>query len=243
MTTDSPPQDTGRGARRRRAVERGGGAVAAPAGQPLSPFAPLDLVSRDELESIHQAALDGPEGDRHRLPARRGARDAEERRRRRRSGLEAGALRSRAGRGAYRACAEGIHPARAQSGAQSHDRRASRRLRLGGERAQFVRPRRRTQARQQSRLPELHPPRAELRFDPFLGRLSGRADRHSRLRPSSRRAVRHADAVRQADPRLQPRARAQSRRDRDGQDRARASTTRRSSASRRCSRSSIRPRR
>ena len=50
--------------------------------------------------------------------------------------------------------------------------------------------------------PELHPPRAELRFDPFLGRLSGRADRHSRLRPPSRRAVRHADAVRQADPRL-----------------------------------------
>ena len=55
MTTDSPPQDTGR--RRRRAVERGGGAPAAPAGQPLSPFAPLDLVSRDELEAIHQAAL------------------------------------------------------------------------------------------------------------------------------------------------------------------------------------------
>src|SRR5271154_3984687 len=56
MTTDSPPQDTGR-ARRRRAVERGGGAVA-PAAQPTSPFAPLDLVSRDELESIHQAALE-----------------------------------------------------------------------------------------------------------------------------------------------------------------------------------------
>jgi trimethylamine---corrinoid protein Co-methyltransferase len=58
MTTETPPQDMGRGARRRRAVERGGGAAAAPAGQPLSPFAPLDLVSRDELESIHQAALE-----------------------------------------------------------------------------------------------------------------------------------------------------------------------------------------
>src|SRR5271157_183841 len=56
MTTDSPPQDTGR-ARRRRAVERGGGAVA-PAAQPTSPFAPVDLVSRDELESVHQAALE-----------------------------------------------------------------------------------------------------------------------------------------------------------------------------------------
>jgi trimethylamine---corrinoid protein Co-methyltransferase len=57
MTTDSPPQETGR-ARRRRGTERGGGSGAAqPLGQPLSPFAPLDLVSRDELESIHQAAL------------------------------------------------------------------------------------------------------------------------------------------------------------------------------------------
>jgi trimethylamine---corrinoid protein Co-methyltransferase len=59
MTTESPPQDTGRGggARRRRTPERGGRVAAAPAGQPQSPFPPLDLVSRDELESIHQAAL------------------------------------------------------------------------------------------------------------------------------------------------------------------------------------------
>src|SRR5271170_944814 len=57
MTTDSPPHDTGR-ARRRRAFERGGASAPQPAGQPRSPFAPLDLVSRDELESIHQAALE-----------------------------------------------------------------------------------------------------------------------------------------------------------------------------------------
>src|SRR5271170_2352121 len=57
MTTDSPPQDTGRGARRRRVVERGGASAPPPAGQPQLPFPPLDLVSRDELESIHQAAL------------------------------------------------------------------------------------------------------------------------------------------------------------------------------------------
>jgi len=58
MTTETPPQDTGRGgARRRRAPERGGGA-AAPAGQPQSPFAPLDLISRDELESIHLSAFE-----------------------------------------------------------------------------------------------------------------------------------------------------------------------------------------
>jgi trimethylamine---corrinoid protein Co-methyltransferase len=57
MTTDPPPQETGRG-RRRRAGERGGGSGAARTlGQPAAPFPPLDLISRDELESIHQAAL------------------------------------------------------------------------------------------------------------------------------------------------------------------------------------------
>src|SRR6516165_3421700 len=56
MTTDTPPQDTGR--RRRRSAERGGGSTTSqPAGQPHFSFAPLDLVSRDELDSIHQAAL------------------------------------------------------------------------------------------------------------------------------------------------------------------------------------------
>jgi trimethylamine---corrinoid protein Co-methyltransferase len=54
MTTDSPPQDTGR--RRRRPAERGSVAPQS-RGQPQSPFSPVELVSRDELESIHQAAL------------------------------------------------------------------------------------------------------------------------------------------------------------------------------------------
>src|ERR1700721_697885 len=58
MTTGSPPQDTGRRRRGAPEPERGGGSGAAqPLGQPESPFAPLDLISRDELESIHQAAL------------------------------------------------------------------------------------------------------------------------------------------------------------------------------------------
>ena len=54
MTTETP-QETGR--RRRRATERGGGSVSVPPGQPQLPFPPLELVSRDELESIHLAAL------------------------------------------------------------------------------------------------------------------------------------------------------------------------------------------
>src|SRR5574337_2073363 len=44
--------------RRRRAPERAGAeAPGRPQAQPAAPFAPLDLLSKDELESIHAAAL------------------------------------------------------------------------------------------------------------------------------------------------------------------------------------------
>jgi trimethylamine--corrinoid protein Co-methyltransferase len=52
--TDTSPQDSGR---RRRRAERAAPSAGPPPAQPQSPFAPLDLLSRDELESIHQAAL------------------------------------------------------------------------------------------------------------------------------------------------------------------------------------------
>ena len=56
MSAESQPPDAGR--RRRRGAERAAGPVSAqtPA-QPQLPFAPLELVSTDALESIHQAAL------------------------------------------------------------------------------------------------------------------------------------------------------------------------------------------
>ncbi len=56
MTVETQPQDAGR--RRRRGADRGGATTAAQAPrQPQAPFPPLELVSRDELESIHDAAL------------------------------------------------------------------------------------------------------------------------------------------------------------------------------------------
>jgi len=56
MSAESQPQDAGR--RRRRGRENAGAPASnQPAAQPQLPFAPLDLVSKDELESIHQAAL------------------------------------------------------------------------------------------------------------------------------------------------------------------------------------------
>ncbi len=56
MSAESQPQEAAR--RRRRGAERGTGPVSAqtPA-QPQLPFAPLELVSTDALESIHQVAL------------------------------------------------------------------------------------------------------------------------------------------------------------------------------------------
>ncbi len=56
MSAETQPQDAGR--RRRRGAERVAAPLSAqPPAQPRSPFAPLDLVSKDELESIHEAAL------------------------------------------------------------------------------------------------------------------------------------------------------------------------------------------
>ncbi|MFZ2105496.1 MAG: trimethylamine methyltransferase family protein, partial [Roseiarcus sp.] len=54
MSNEGPSEDSPR--RRRRGGERVVATVAA-APQPRSRFAPVELVSRDELESIHRAAL------------------------------------------------------------------------------------------------------------------------------------------------------------------------------------------
>src|SRR5271166_1483245 len=55
MSAETQPQEVGR--RRRRGAERAGEPGSAqPPTQPQLPFAPLELVSTDELESIHQAA-------------------------------------------------------------------------------------------------------------------------------------------------------------------------------------------
>jgi trimethylamine---corrinoid protein Co-methyltransferase len=56
MAADSQPQDAGR--RRRRGGERvAAPAAAEPPPQPRLPFSPVELLSADELESIHRAAL------------------------------------------------------------------------------------------------------------------------------------------------------------------------------------------
>jgi len=55
MSSETSPEDSPR--RRRRGAERSAVSSAAPALQPRLPFQPLDLVSADELESIHRAAL------------------------------------------------------------------------------------------------------------------------------------------------------------------------------------------
>ncbi|RBP18173.1 trimethylamine--corrinoid protein Co-methyltransferase [Roseiarcus fermentans] len=54
MSAEDQPQDSGRRRRRERAAAP---AAPSPLAQPVSPFPPLELVSRDELESIHRTAL------------------------------------------------------------------------------------------------------------------------------------------------------------------------------------------
>ena len=113
MTTDLPPQDMGR--RRRRTAERGGGSGASqPHGQPESPFAPLELVSRDELESIHQAALAVLKEigvdflhDEARTMLKDAGADVD-------PGLAPRSLRARFGRSAYRPCAKRVQAAHPQ---------------------------------------------------------------------------------------------------------------------------------
>src|SRR5271166_6001482 len=55
MSAEYPPQDAGR--RRRRGDRAAPPEAAAPPPQPVAPFPPIDLLSKDEIESIHQAAL------------------------------------------------------------------------------------------------------------------------------------------------------------------------------------------
>ncbi len=121
MSNEGSGEDQPR--RRRRGARAGGASRRAARAQPRLPFPPVELVSRDELESIHQAALRVLERDRRRLHARRGQGDAEGRRRRRRPRLRPRALRSRAGGVADRPRAQEIHAARPQSRAQRRDRR------------------------------------------------------------------------------------------------------------------------
>ena len=54
MSAERESRDAGR---RRRLRPDSAAACPPPPGQPISPFAPLDLVSADELEWIHRTAL------------------------------------------------------------------------------------------------------------------------------------------------------------------------------------------
>ena len=234
MTTDSPPQDTGR--RRRRAVERGGGAPAAPAGQPLSPFAPLDLVSRDELEAIHQAALTVLKEigidflhDEARAMLRQAGADADPASRRVR----------------FDPALVEAHIGLAPREFMLHARNPARNLKIGGAHLAFgsvasapnsfdrAGGRRPGNKRDYQEFPSTGP---VLQLDSFLGRLPGRADRHSRVPsaistlcstcsrcPTSRSMPTASDASASWTRSRWPKSPA-------------ASTTRRSSASPRCSR-------
>ena len=195
MSADQEPHDAGR--RRRRGAERAGPAEKSPPpAQPSSSFPPLELVSKDELESIHQAALtvlkeigidflhDG---------ARAMLKDAG-------ADVDPASQRVRFDPAVVEARI-GLAPKQFTL----HARNPARNLIVGGrhvafgsvasapnafDRAGGRRPGNQHDYQNFLRLGQ------SLEFGTFLGRLSGRAGRHPRVRPPSRRALRHADAVR-----------------------------------------------
>ena len=116
--------------------------------QPLSPFAPLDLISKDELESIHQAALEVLKEigidflhDEARAMLKSAGADVDPASRRVR--FDPALVEAHIGLAPKEFVLHARNPAR-----NLVDRRASRRFRLGGQRAQFVRPRGRPAAGQ-----------------------------------------------------------------------------------------------
>ena len=238
----------GEGLRRRRGGGREGHARNAapqqpPWAQPRMRYRPTEVVSADELESIHLGSLRVLDRDRDGLPRRRGARGPARRRR----AVEPGSQRVRFDPDMVTELiktAPSSFTLHARNPA--HDLAARRRLdrlRDGRQPAQRRRPRPRPADRQPGRLPEPAPPGAVAQRRPLPGRLPGRAGRHPPRRPPPARDPRRADADGQADPLLQPRAPAQHRRPRDGAHRARRRRRDASTASRRSSRSSTRARR
>ena len=138
-------------------------AASVAAGQPQLPFPPLELVSKDELESIHRAALTVLEeigidflhdGARAILKDAGADVDAGSKRVR----FDPALVEAQIGLAPREFTLHARNPART-----SRDRRAARRLRLGRQRAQRLRPRGRAQARDDRRLPQLHPARPDVR--------------------------------------------------------------------------------
>ena len=207
------------------------------------PFAPVPIVSADQLEAVHETSLemlqeigmDFLHAEAKTILRQAGADVDPE--------LGPGAVRPRAGRERHRSGAAHLHSSRPQPRPKHRARRRPHRLRVGRQRAERGRPGRRPAARQPGGLPEPDPAWPDARPSTLLGRLSGRARRHPRLGPASRRTARYPDASDKPIHAYSLGRGPQPRRPRDDPDRAAASTTRRSTASPRCSRSSTRPRR
>ena len=125
-----------------------------------NPYKPIEVLSEDQIEAIHNASLriledigmDFMHVEAQGHPGQGGREDHARHR--------PGAVRPRPDPGEDQDGAAGVHAACAQPGAQPHHRRQPHQLLHRGERAQRQRPRRRPPAGQLRRLPELPAPRA-----------------------------------------------------------------------------------
>ncbi len=185
--------------------------------QPRMRFTPTEVVSADELESIHDASLrilaeigmnflDA--GARERLAAAGATR-------RRRTG----ALRPGDGRRADPHVPVGVPAALVEPGAHADDRRRPHRLRVGRQPAELRRPRRRPPSRDTRGVPRPAQAVPRIRDRPLPRRLPGRTDRRALVGAPPGGGARPADLHRQGAAHLQPRRPAQPRRAGDDPDR------------------------
>ena len=199
-----------RGGRGRTAGHRSRLPEQRPFRQPRMRFRPTEVVSADELESIHERVAAHPRRHRDELPRRRIARAA--RRGRGDGRRRARALRPGDGRRADPHMPGGVPAALVEPGAHPDDRRRPHRLRLRRQPAERRRPRRRAPPRHTRRLPRPAQAVPDVRGGPLPRWLPGRADRRALVGPPHRGGRRPADVHRQGAAHLQPRRPAQPRR-------------------------------
>ncbi len=205
---------------RRPRRDRAAGLIQAPARQLHNPYPPFEILSADQIETIHQASLRvlAEIGVNFLLP------EARDILKQAGAEVEQGGARVRFDPSLVE---ERIRSAPAQF--TLHARNPERNVAIGGSGDQFLhdrqraarlRSRARPDHRQFRRLLQSAPPRAEPERLPHDRGLPGRADRPAARDPPSRRRGRHGDAVRQDFLRLCARRRADPRFARDRTHRA-----------------------
>ena len=202
MAAGAAAARAGAAAQRGSGSDRSDPAVAAAQGQARC-FPPIEIVSADEIEAIHQASLTRARRDRHGFHAARGARPAAEGRAPRIEG-ERVRFRPRHDRGSDHLRAVATSRFHARNPRQHHRDRRRHRWSSAPSAARPTAPMSISGRRTGNHADYRNFLRLAQYFNciGFISRLSGRADRPPCLDPPSRGVARHGRPHRQAVPRL-----------------------------------------